>query len=146
MINVDDIGLCKALTLRGDDEVGHLVKIGENYFLSTAVTELHNNGNVKNAVNTLVQIQPDTVCAYTYMQDKYNQLVFEGDVLSPDNSDLLIYIYYDNVRGMYLYHTNRSAEEESKMEPLNINELCVIGNITRHDNLCEMFADSDGDC
>lgn len=146
MININDIGLCKALTLNGDDEVGHLVKIGENYFLSTAVTELHDNGNVKNAVNTLVQILPDTVCACTYMHDKYNQIVFEGDVLSPDNSDLLIYVYYDNIRGMFLYNTNRSAEEESKMESLNINELVVIGNITRHDNLREMFEDSDGDC
>ena len=146
MININDIGLCKALTLRGDDEVGHLVKIGENYFLSTVVTELHDNGNVKNSVNTLVQILPDTVCAYTYLNDKYNQLVFEGDVLSPDGSDLLIYIYHDHIRGMFLYHTNRTTEEESKMEPLNIHELCVIGNVTRDDNLREMFENCEGDC
>lgn len=139
MIRIDDIGLCKALTINGDDEVGHLVKIGENYFLSTSVTDFTKNGDIKNVVNTLVQIQPDTVCACTYMHDKYNQMVFEGDVLSPDDSDLLIYVYYDNIRGMFLYNTNRSAEEESKMESLNINELVVIGNVTRDDKIRDMF-------
>lgn len=139
MIRIDDIGLCKALTLNGDDTVGHLVKIGENYFLSTSITDFTKDGDIENIVNTFVQIQPDTVCACTYMHDKYNQMVFEGDVLSPDDSDLLIYVYYDNIRGMFLYNTNRSAEEESKMESLNINELVVIGNVTRDDKIRDMF-------
>ncbi len=146
MIKVNDIGLCKALTLDGNDEVGRLCQIGDSWFLSSNIIDLHENGNVKNSVNTLVQIMPDTVCAYTYMNDKFGTMIFEFDVLSsPYNTDLLIYVYYDSVRGMYLYHTNKSIEEESNMGPLNINELVIVGNITRNDKLCELFNDK-GDC
>ena len=141
MINCNEIGLCKALGLDGEEYIGRLLQTGDTWHLATNIIEVDENDNKKRVMFNSIQVRPETVCAYTYMNDKYNSMVFEFDVLSLDNSDLMIYVYFDTLRGTFLYHTNRTAAEEETMERLNINELTVIGNITRDEVLANKFAE-----
>lgn len=131
-MTIDDIGVVKALNLHTDlPVVGRLTQIGDRYFIVVNDFSIGDAGNISKSLSSIMQIDSDTVCAYTYQNDKDGNRIFNYDVLRVPGTEKILYITWDDIRGAWVYITSWDSTHD---ENLNINELEHINKNILYDN------------
>ena len=77
------------------------------------------------------EIDPNTVCQFTGLTDRYNKKIFENDIVSCTEP---YGVYHDEIKGKVVYKISSFVMEYRKFNiPLSNDipkpEFCVIGNI-----------------
>lgn len=137
-MTIDDIGIVKARSLHTDfPVVGRLTQIGDRYFVSVNDFSIGDSGNISKSLSSITQIDSDTVCAYTYQNDMHGEKIFNYDVLRIPETEKILYITWDDIRGAWVYITSWDSTHD---ENLNINELEHTNkNILYDDDVTSIF-------